>query len=116
MVGQAVSMLIPRVGGFRLTGKRPDGSTATDIVLTITQMLRRHGVVGKIVEFYGPGVAGVPLANRATISNMSPDYGSTASMFPIDDETLRYLRLTGRSADQIALVERYAKTNGLWPE
>ncbi len=116
MLGQPVSMLIPRVVGFRLTGELPGGSTATDLVLTITEMLRRHGVVGKIVEFYGPGVAGVPLANRATISNMSPDYGSTASMFPIDDETLRYLRLTGRPSDQVRLVESYAKTNGLWQD
>jgi aconitate hydratase len=114
MLGQPVSMLIPRVVGFKLTGEIPEGSTATDLVLTITQMLRQHGVVGKFVEFYGPGVAAVPLANRATIGNMSPEYGSTCAIFPIDDETLRYLRFTGRKDEQIALVEAYAKTNGLW--
>jgi aconitate hydratase 1 len=114
MLGQPVSMLIPRVVGFKLTGELPDGSTATDLVLTITEMLRKHGVVSKFVEFYGPGVAAVPLANRATIGNMSPEYGSTCAIFPIDDETLRYLRFTGRKAEQIALVETYAKTNGLW--
>jgi aconitate hydratase len=107
-------MLIPRVVGFKLTGELPDGSTATDLVLTITEMLRKHGVVGKFVEFYGEGVAAVPLANRATIGNMSPEYGSTCAIFPIDDETLRYLRFTGRKDDQIALVETYAKENGLW--
>ncbi len=114
MLGQPVSMLIPKVVGFRLTGELPDGSTATDLVLTITQMLRRHGVVGKFVEFYGSGVAAVPVANRATIGNMSPEYGSTCAIFPIDDETLHYLRFTGRPADQVALVEAYAKTNTLW--
>ncbi|MGI8881361.1 MAG: aconitate hydratase AcnA [Jatrophihabitans sp.] len=114
MLGQPVSMLIPRVVGFKLTGELPDGSTATDLVLTITEQLREHGVVSKFVEFYGPGVAAVPLANRATIGNMSPEYGSTAAIFPIDDETLRYLRFTGRKEEQIALVEAYAKTNGLW--
>ncbi len=114
MLGQPVSMLIPRVVGFKLDGQLPDGSTATDLVLTITEMLRRHGVVGKFVEFYGPGVGAVPLANRATIGNMSPEYGSTCAIFPIDDETLRYLRFTGRQDDQIALVETYAKENGLW--
>jgi aconitate hydratase len=114
MLGQPVSMLIPRVVGFKLTGELPDGSTATDLVLTITEMLRKHGVVGKFVEFYGSGVGAVPLANRATIGNMSPEYGSTAAMFPIDDETLRYLRFTGRKDDQVALVETYAKENGLW--
>ena len=114
MLGQPVSMLIPRVVGFKLSGELPDGSTATDLVLTITEMLRKHGVVGKFVEFYGPGVGAVPLANRATIGNMSPEYGSTAAMFPIDDETLRYLRFTGRKDDQIALVEAYAKQNNLW--
>jgi aconitate hydratase len=114
MLGQPVSMLIPRVVGFKLNGQLPDGSTATDLVLTITEMLRRHGVVGKFVEFYGPGVGAVPLANRATIGNMSPEYGSTCAIFPIDDETLRYLRFTGRKDDQIALVETYAKENGLW--
>jgi aconitate hydratase len=114
MLGQPVSMLIPRVVGFKLTGEMPEGSTATDLVLTITEMLREHGVVGKFVEFYGAGVAAVPLANRATIGNMSPEYGSTCAIFPIDDETLRYLRFTGRKDEQIALVEAYAKTNGLW--
>jgi aconitate hydratase len=114
MLGQPVSMLIPRVVGFKLTGELPDGSTATDLVLTITEMLRKHGVVGKFVEFYGSGVGAVPLANRATIGNMSPEYGSTCAIFPIDDETLRYLRFTGRKDEQIDLVERYAKENGLW--
>jgi len=114
MLGQPVSMLIPKVVGFKLNGSIPTGVTATDVVLTITQMLRKHGVVGKFVEFYGAGVAEVPLANRATIGNMSPEFGSTAAMFPIDDVTLDYLRLTGRSDDQIALVEAYAKTQKLW--
>ncbi|MEO6959224.1 MAG: aconitate hydratase [Burkholderiaceae bacterium] len=114
MLGQPISMLIPQVVGVKLTGSLPEGTTATDLVLTITEMLRQHNVVGKFVEFYGPGVAQVPLANRATIGNMSPEYGSTISIFPIDDETLRYLRLTGRSAEQIALVEAYAKAQGLW--
>jgi len=114
MLGQPVSMLIPRVAGFKLTGSLPDGTTATDLVLTITEMLRKHGVVGKFVEFYGDGVAAVPLANRATIGNMSPEFGSTAAMFPIDDETIRYMRLTGRPDDQLALVEAYAKEQGLW--
>ncbi|MFF0145898.1 aconitate hydratase [Amycolatopsis sulphurea] len=114
MLGQPVSMLIPRVVGFKLTGEIPAGVTATDVVLTITEMLRRHGVVGKFVEFYGRSVAQVPLANRATIGNMSPEFGSTAAIFPIDDETIRYLKLTGRSAEQVALVEAYAKEQGLW--
>ncbi len=114
MLGQPVSMLIPRVVGFKLLGELPDGSTATDLVLTITEMLRKHGVVGKFVEFYGSGVSAVPLANRATIGNMSPEYGSTCAIFPIDDETLKYLRFTGRKDDHIALVETYAKDNGLW--
>ncbi|WP_052667538.1 aconitate hydratase [Nitriliruptor alkaliphilus] len=114
MLGQPVSMLIPSVVGFKLSGELPDGATATDLVLTITEMLRDHGVVGKFVEFHGPGVPGVPLANRATIGNMSPEYGSTAAMFPIDEETLRYLTFTGRSAHQVALVEAYAKAQGLW--
>jgi aconitate hydratase len=114
MLGQPVSMLIPKVVGFKLSGSIPMGVTATDVVLTITQMLRRHGVVGKFVEFYGPGVASVPLANRATIGNMSPEFGSTAAMFPIDDVTLDYLRLTGRSEEQISLVEAYSKLQGLW--
>ncbi|SHJ95530.1 aconitate hydratase [Pseudonocardia thermophila] len=114
MLGQPVSMLIPKVVGFKLTGEIPAGATATDVVLTITEMLRRHGVVGKFVEFYGEGVSAVPLANRATIGNMSPEFGSTAAIFPIDDETIRYLKLTGRSDEQIALVEAYAKEQGLW--
>ena len=114
MLGQPVSMLIPKVVGFKLTGEIPPGATATDVVLTITEMLRRHGVVGKFVEFYGEGVGAVPLANRATIGNMSPEFGSTAAIFPIDDETVRYLKLTGRPAAQIALVEAYAKEQGLW--
>lgn len=114
MLGQPVSMLIPKVVGFKLTGAIPTGVTATDVVLTITEMLRKHGVVGKFVEFYGEGVASVPLANRATIGNMSPEFGSTAAMFPIDDVTLDYLRLTGRSDDQVALVESYAKAQKLW--
>ena len=114
MLGQSVSMLIPRVVGFKLTGEIPAGVTATDVVLTITQQLRKHGVVGKFVEFYGAGVASVPLANRATIGNMSPEFGSTAAIFPIDEETTRYLRLTGRSESSVALVEAYAKEQGLW--
>jgi aconitate hydratase len=114
MLGQPVSMLIPRVVGFKLTGQLPTGTTATDLVLTITEMLRKHGVVGKFVEFYGQGVASIPLANRATIGNMSPEFGSTAAIFPIDSETINYLRLTGRSEQQIALVEAYAKEQGLW--
>ena len=114
MLGQPISMLVPRVVGFKLTGKLPEGVTATDLVLTITEMLREHGVVGKFVEFYGPGVSAVPLANRATIGNMSPEYGSTVSMFPIDEESINYMRLTGRSEEQIALVETYAKAQGLW--
>ncbi|MBB5631833.1 aconitate hydratase [Cryobacterium mesophilum] len=114
MLGQPVSMLIPKVVGFKLTGSIPTGVTATDVVLTITQMLRQHGVVGKFVEFYGAGVAHVPLANRATIGNMSPEFGSTAAMFPIDQVTLDYLRLTGRSEEQIELVEAYSRLQGLW--
>nr|MDQ2723475.1 aconitate hydratase AcnA [Actinomycetota bacterium] len=114
MLGQPVSMLIPRVVGFKLSGEIPAGATATDVVLTITEQLRKHGVVGKFVEFYGEGVAAVPLANRATIGNMSPEFGSTAAIFPIDDETIRYLKLTGRPAKQLALVEAYAKEQGLW--
>lgn len=114
MLGQPVSMLIPRVVGFKLTGEIPAGVTATDVVLTITDMLRKHGVVGKFVEFYGKGVASVPLANRATIGNMSPEFGSTAAMFPIDDVTLDYLRLTGRDDQTVALVEAYAKEQKLW--
>jgi aconitate hydratase len=114
MLGQPVSMLIPRVVGFKLSGEMPAGTTATDLVLTITEMLREHGVVSKFVEFYGPGVSAVPLANRATIGNMSPEYGSTVAIFPIDDETIKYLKLTGRSEQQVALVEAYAKRQGLW--
>ena len=114
MLGQPVSMLIPKVVGFKLSGALPAGATATDLVLTVTQQLRAHGVVGKFVEFYGPGVANVPLADRATIGNMSPEYGSTCAIFPVDDETLAYLRLTGRSAQQVALVEAYAREQGLW--
>ena len=114
LLGQPVSMLIPRVVGFKLSGQLSVGTTATDLALTITEMLRKHGVVGKFVEFYGPGVVSVPMANRATIGNMSPEYGSTCAMFPIDEETLRYLRLTGRSDEQVALVEQYAKAQGMW--
>ena len=114
MLGQPVSMLIPRVVGFKLTGELPEGATATDLVLTITEMLRKHGVVGKFVEFYGPGVSALPLANRATIGNMSPEFGSTIAVFPIDEETVKYLELTGRSEEQLALVEAYAKEQGLW--
>jgi len=114
MLGQPVSMLIPRVVGFKLTGEIQPGVTATDVVLTVTDMLRKHGVVGKFVEFYGAGVAEVPLANRATLGNMSPEFGSTAAIFPIDGETINYLRLTGRSDEQLALVEAYAKEQGLW--
>src|SRR6202011_5735554 len=109
MLGQPVSMLIPRVVGFKLSGSLPEGSTATDLVLTVTELLRQQGVVGKFVEFYGEGVASVPLANRATIGNMSPEYGSTCSIFPIDDETLRYLEFSGRPPELIALVEASPK-------
>ena len=116
MLGQPVSMLIPRVVGFKLTGKLPEGTTSTDLVLTITEMLRQHQVVGKFVEFYGEGVSQVPLANRATIGNMSPEYGSTIAVFPIDGKTIDYLRLTGRDEAQIALVEAYARAQGLWHE
>ena len=116
MLGQPVSMLIPRVVGFKLTGKLPEGTTSTDLVLTITEMLRQHQVVGKFVEFYGEGVSQVPLANRATIGNMSPEYGSTIAVFPIDGKTIDYLRLTGRDEAQIALVEAYARSQGLWHE
>ena len=114
MLGQPVSMLIPKVVGFKLTGQITTGVTATDVVLTITEMLRKHGVVGKFVEFYGAGVSSVPLANRATIGNMSPEFGSTAAMFPIDEVTLDYLRITGRPQEQIDLVEAYSKAQGLW--
>lgn len=114
LLGQPVSMLIPRVVGFKLHGSLTAGTTATDLVLTITEMLRKHGVVGKFVEFYGPGVSALPMANRATIGNMSPEYGSTVAIFPIDEETLRYLELTGRSKEQIELVEKYAKSQNIW--
>jgi len=114
LLGQPISMLIPQVVGFRLSGELPEGTTATDLVLTVTNMLRSHGVVGRFVEFYGPGVANVPLENRATIGNMSPEYGSTITVFPIDGETLRYLRFTGRDDARVALVEAYAKEQGLW--
>jgi aconitate hydratase len=114
MLGQPVSMLIPRVVGFKLTGEIKPGVTATDVVLTVTEMLRKHGVVGKFVEFYGEGVAEVPLANRATLGNMSPEFGSTAAIFPIDQETIDYLKFTGRKPEQLALVEAYAKEQGLW--
>ena len=114
MLGQPVSMLIPRVVGFKLTGEIPPAATATDVVLTITEMLRRHGAVGKFVEFYGEGVSQVPLANRATIGNMSPEFGSTVAIFPVDEVTTDYLRLTGRTEEQVALVEAYAKRQGLW--
>ena len=114
LLGQPVSMLIPRVVGFKLKGSLPVGTTATDLVLTITEMLRKHGVVGKFVEFYGPGVSALPMANRATIGNMSPEYGSTVAIFPIDEETIKYLELTGRTKEQLALVEKYAKLQGIW--
>lgn len=114
MLGQPISMLIPDVVGFKLTGKLREGITATDLVLTVTQMLRQHGVVGKFVEFYGDGLASLPLADRATIANMSPEYGATCGFFPIDEITLDYLRLTGREEQEIALVEAYSKEQGLW--
>ena len=114
MLGQPMSMLVPRVVGFKLGGELPEGATATDLVLTVTQMLREHGVVGKFVEFYGPGVPNLPLADRATIGNMSPEFGSTCAIFPIDEETLRYLEFSGRAAEQIELVEAYASEQGLW--
>ena len=114
MLGEAISMLVPQVVGFRLTGALPEGATATDLVLTVTQILRATGVVGKFVEYFGHGLETLPLADRATIGNMSPEYGATCGFFPVDDETLRYLRLTGRSAERIALVEAYCKENALW--
>ncbi len=114
MLGESISMLVPRVVGFRLHGQLPEGATATDLVLTVTEILRRTGVVGKFVEYFGEGLAGLPLADRATIGNMSPEYGATCGFFPVDDETLRYLRLTGRSDERVALVERYCKENMLW--
>src|SRR5215469_7099515 len=114
MLGQPISMLVPKVVGFKLTGSLPPATTATDLVLTVTEMLRKHGVVGKFVEFHGEGVSAVPVANRATIGNMSPEFGSTCAIFPIDQATIDYLRLTGRPDAQIELVERYAKEQGLW--
>ncbi len=114
MLGEAISMLVPQVVGFELHGRLPEGATATDLVLTVTQILRRTGVVGKFVEYFGAGLAGLPLADRATIGNMSPEYGATCGFFPVDDETLRYLRLTGRSEERVALVEAYCKENMLW--
>ncbi|WP_136247316.1 aconitate hydratase AcnA [Halomonas borealis] len=116
MLGQPVSMLIPEVVGFKLTGKLREGITATDLVLTVTQMLRERGVVGKFVEFYGDGLKDLPLADRATIANMAPEYGATCGFFPVDDETLTYMRLTGRDDEQVALVEAYSKAQGLWRE
>ena len=112
MLGQPVSMLVPQVVGFKLTGKLREGATATDLVLTVTEMLRKLGVVGKFVEFYGSGVSELSLADRATIGNMAPEYGATCGIFPIDAETLRYLQLTGRSPEQIKLVEAYSKEQG----
>src|SRR6476660_5268318 len=114
MLGEAISMLVPQVVGFRLHGQLPEGATATDLVLTVTQILRQTGVVGKFVEYFGHGLASLPLADRATIGNMSPEYGATCGFFPVDEETLRYLRLTGRSDDHVALVEAYCRENGLW--
>src|SRR5579862_7414627 len=114
MLGQPVSMLIPQVVGVKLTGRLREGATATDLVLTITQLLRKHGVVGKFVEYFGPGLPELPLADRATIGNMSPEYGATCGIFPIDEETLAYLRLTGRSEEQIALVEAYCREQGMF--
>jgi aconitate hydratase len=114
MLGQPVSMLVPQVVGFRLTGKLKEGTTATDLVLTVTEALRKHGVVGKFVEFYGPGIAELPLADRATIANMAPEYGATCGIFPVDKETLKYLRLTGRTDEHIALVEAYFREQGLF--
>src|SRR5215218_8831001 len=114
MLGEAISMLVPQVVGFRLHGRLREGATATDLVLTVTQILRQTGVVGKFVEYFGHGLVGLPLADRATIGNMSPEYGATCGFFPVDEETLRYLRLTGRSEDRVALVEAYCRENGLW--
>src|SRR5213596_1177341 len=114
MLGQPVSMLIPEVVGFRLTGRLPEGSTATDLVLTVTEILRKVNVVGKFVEFFGTGLADLPLADRATIANMAPEYGATCGIFPIDAETLRFLRFSGRSAADVELVEAYAREQGLY--
>src|SRR5437899_619374 len=116
MLGEAISMLVPQVVGFELTGELPEGATATDLVLTVKQILRATGVVGKFVEYFGHGLERIPLADRATIGNMSPEYGATCGFFPVDAETLRYLRLTGRSEERLALVEAYCKENGLWHE
>ena len=116
LLGQPLYQPMPHVVGVRLTGELPQGSTATDLVLVVTEMLRGHGVVGAFVEFAGDGLAALSLADRATISNMSPEFGATSTLFPIDDETLAYLRLTGRSDERVALVERYAKEQGLWRE
>ncbi|MCP4222745.1 MAG: aconitate hydratase, partial [Actinomycetia bacterium] len=114
MVGQPIYMLLPEVVGFKLTGKLADGVTATDLVLRVVEMLRAHGVVGKFVEFYGPGLASMPLANRATIANMAPEYGATMGFFPVDEQTTAYLRLSGREEAQIETVEQYSKLQGLW--
>ncbi len=114
MLGQAISMLIPQVVGFKLTGKLPDGTTATDLVLTVVQMLRKHGVVGKFVEFYGNGLQQLPLADRATIANMAPEYGATCGIFPVDQEAIKYLKLSGRNDEELALVEAYAKAQNMW--
>ena len=114
MLGQPISMLIPEVVGFELTGAMMEGTTGTDLVLKVVEMLRAKGVVGKFVEFYGAGLDTLPLADRATIANMAPEYGATCGFFPIDGETLRYLRTTGRDEDRVALVEAYAKENGFW--
>src|ERR687884_1688764 len=114
MLGEPISMLIPQVVGFKLSGSLPEGATATDLVLTVTQLLRATGVVGKFVEYFGHGLAGLALADRATIGNMSPEYGATCGFFPVDDETLKYLRLTGRNEERLALVETYCKENSLW--
>ncbi len=114
MLGQAIYIVTPEVVGFKLTGKLPEGSTATDLVLVVTQLLRKFGVVEKFVEFYGEGLSNMSLADRATIANMAPEYGATIGFFPVDDQTLIYLRQTGRSAEQIDLVERYSKEQGLW--
>src|ERR671933_2895435 len=116
MLGEALSMLVPQVVGFRLTGLLPEGATATDLVLTVTEMLRHTGVVGKFVEYFGEGLASLPVADRATLGNMSPEYGATCGFFPVDEQTLAYLRLTGRPAERVALVEAYCKENMLWHE
>ncbi len=114
MLGQPIYMLSPKVVGVRFVGEMPEGATATDLVLTVTQMLREHGVVGKFVEYFGPGLSNLPVPDRATIGNMAPEYGATAGLFPVDNETLNYLRLTGRSEEQIDLVERYCKVQGMF--